>query len=40
MINYCFLVNNADIKFVIIAMVFVLHETIFLELVSFDNANN
>ena len=28
----CFLVNNAAINFVIIAMVFVLHETIILEL--------
>ena len=41
MINCCFLVNNAAFNFVIIAIVFVLHETIIiLELFSCANINN
>ena len=40
MLNCWFLVNNTAINFVIIAMVFVLHKTIILELFLFANTNN
>ena len=39
MVNYCFLVKNAAINLVIIAIVFVFYESIILELFSFTIIN-